>query len=369
MGFVDLNGLESWEGNQGVVVRGALGKGLPRSLKIAGWSGSFLPDDVKTSAEAIVEAGLDWVVDRRPIIQVKPEYGVPTPENPSGIIGWEPKAGPSEKRNGLPTGGYSVAESHVMNVRRDTGQVLGVVGKAWHGPQNDEAFKLIDDLVDDGSAKWLAGNAIDGGKKIWLCAQLGREVMLGGDENERAIPLMFLSNGWDGGTSLTITTSPTRIACLNGLTIPLPNFQRMWRGRHTSGLTDVKRLKVARETLELSIGYFDAWSEEMERLMTKPLSIPEVERAIVTLLPDPKGAEKDGSLTDRQIRAIEKKRHGLLDVYRDTPDLQNLGSTAYRFVNAVADYSDWWQKHDSVAQMIEGAEPSKIKDLAYALVK
>lgn len=379
MTFIDMNGLDWSQPNEGgiylmghdtsesEVARG--GGGLLRSQKIKGWTGKFIPGDVKTSADAIVASGLDFMVDRHPIVRLAPIAGIPTSENPSGIIGWEPQTNGREKVNGLPTGGYDVVDSHVMNVRRDTGSVLGVVGKNWRGPQNDEAFKFVDDLVDDGSAKWLAGGTIGGGKKVWMCAQLGREVLLGGDLNEASIPLMFIANGWDGGTSYTITAAPYRRACRNGQTIPLEGFVRTWRARHTSGLTMDKRLLVARKTLELQIAYFDNWAVEMERLMLKPISTREVEQAVVKLFPDPKPAGEDGNLTDRQIRAIEKKRLAVLDTYRDTPNLQHLGHSAYRFLNAVTDYADWQVKCDEDEQMLSSAEPNPLKDLAYALVK
>lgn len=367
MGLMDLEGHKSWVGNSGVNFAGAFGKGIPAS-KIKGWSGSFLPEDTKTSREAIVAAKLDWVVDRHPIIQVDPIYGIPTVENPSGVIGWEPRKGLQSKVNGLPTGGYAVSPTHVMNVRRDTGRVLGHVGRAWTGPQNDEAMSFIDSLVGSGEAKYLAGGPIDGGRKVWLCAQIARDVLLGGDVNERCIPLLFLSNGWDGGTSFTITTAPYRLLCLNGMTAPVAEYVRCWRGRHTSGLTAEKRLAVARKTLEMSVNYFDHWAVEMEKLMTKTISPREVEKSIVALFPDPKPAGADGNLTDRQIRGIEKKREALLTTYRDTDNLQHLGHTAYRFYNAVTDLADWGSKVDDSERMLNSALPMPIKDHAFALM-
>lgn len=378
MTFIDMAGLD-WEKapDTGIYLMGhdtsvaqvaSGGGGLLRSQKIKGWTGKFLPGDVRTSAEAIGLAGLDWVVDRRPIVQVQPVYGVPTKTNPSGITGWDPVQSFPEKVNGMPNGGYAVAPSHVMNVRRDTGQVLGVVGHRWAGPQNDETFKFLDSLVDDDEAKYLAGGSVDGGKKIWICCQLDREIILGGDQDERSIPLMFVSNGWDGGTSYSITTAPYRLACMNGQTIPLEGFVRTWKARHTSGLTADGKLQEARKALKLSIGYFDAWAEEMEKLMTQHISTQEVERLIVKLLPDPKPAGQDGNLTDRQIKAIDGKRHEVLSVYQESPSLQNLGGTKYRFINAVTEYADWHTKCDVDEQVIRSAEPSKMKDLAYALV-
>lgn len=351
------------------------GGGMLRSQKIKGWDGGrFVPGDVKTSAEAIKATGLGWMVDQRPILKVEPVYGVPTEENPSGIIGWEPQKtdvaisrGKRKQENKLPTGGYDIAEAHVMNVRQDTGKVLGVVGPGWRSPQNDQVFAFMDDLVDSGDAKWLGGGEVDGGKRIWLACQFDRKALIGGDENELSVPLGFISNGWDGTLSLSITVAPYRMACLNGQTIPLEGYVRTWKGRHTAGLTAEKRLLVARQTLELSIGYFDAWTEAMEKLITAKLTEKKVEEAIRLILPDPV-APKGKTIGDRVLKNVDAKREQVLTIYRDTDNLQHLGHSKYRVFNAVTQYADWGIESSIDKQILRSAEASKIKDAAYQIL-
>jgi phage/plasmid-like protein (TIGR03299 family) len=353
------------------VARG--GGGLMGSQKIKGWDGGrFIPGDVRTSAEALALTGLDWEVDRHPIVKVEPIYGV-TAKGP-GVIGWDPIRGDGAMRtakgsavNDLPTGGWDIAESHVMNVRRDTGKVLGVVGPGWRGPQNRECFTWMDDLVDSGDAKWVGGGEQDGGKRIWLCAQLDRAVVLGGEESELSVPLAFLSNAWDGTLSLGCTIGCFRLACVNGQSIPLEGFVRQWRGRHTAGLTAEKRLAIARKTLELSIGYFDAWAVEMEKLMTRPISTFRVERTIKDLFPDAE-LDVEGNVRVRAQNNVLRARESVLTIYRTAPDLQHLGHTDYRFMNAVTEYADWHVKCPADRQMLRSAEPSKVKDTAFKLL-
>lgn len=364
MGAIKQDGYESWAGNQGVNLNGVFGKGI--SPRIKGWSGALLPDDVKTSAEALAAAGLDWEVDRHPILAVTPQYGVDANGTP-GVIGWEPvSGGPGRGLNGLPTGGFQVIESHIQNVRRDTGKTVGVVGSKWTGIQNHETFRFVDDLIDSGDAKWVAGGSIGGGRKVWAAAQVGREVIVGGDEDERALPFLFVSNGWDGGTAFTISTGLFRLICLNGLAVPVKGAIRQWRGRHTTNVKD--RLQVARKALELNIGYVDTWQAEMEKLLATPLSTKQVEDNVKILFPDPKPAGENGAFTDRQLTILRNKREGLLDVYRDAPDLQNITGTAYGFINAVAEYVDWHGKFDAETQILGAVEPNALKDQAFELV-
>lgn len=364
MGAIKNEGYEQWAGNQGVSFHGVFGKGV--SPRIKGWSDSLLPEDVKTSADALAAANLNWTVDRHPIVAMAPQYGVAADGTP-GVIGWEPITdGSYGKVAGLPTGGFKVIDSHIQNVRRDTGQTVGVVGSKWTGIQNDETFRFVDDLIDSGDAKWIAGGSIGGGRKVWAAAQVGREVIVGGDQDERALPFLFVSNGWDGSTAFTISTGLFRLICLNGLTVPVEGAIRQWRGRHTTNVKE--RLQVARKALELNIGYVDAWQVEMEKLLATPISEGKVEANVKILFPDPKPAGKDGNLTDRQITIVQNKREGLLNVYRNAPDLQNITGTAYGFINAVAEFADWSGKLDSETQILGAVEPNILKDAAYALV-
>lgn len=383
--MIDMKGLDWGKGPSGGIYlmghdtsaeqvrRG--GGGMMRSQKIKGWDGGrFVPGDVKTSREALIATGLDWTVDRRPIVKVEPIIGVPTEDNPSGILGWETQhregkvsRGKRKQVNDLPTGGFDIAEAHVMNVRSDNSDVLGVVGPGWRSPQNAEAFTFIDDLVDSGEAKWLGGGEVGGGKRVWMCCQFERDFLVGGDENERSIPLGFISNGWDGTLSLSITVAPYRLACLNGQTIPLEGFIRTWKARHSSNLRADMRLAEARRTLSLSLGYFDSWAEEMEKLIVAKITRQDVERMIASMIPDPP-RDKDGKIGDRALKNVDAKREDILTIYRDADDLQHLGDTKYRLLNAVTQYADWNVAGPIDRQVLRSAEPSKLKDHAYRVL-
>lgn len=384
--FISMKGLDWAKGPTGGIylmagdtsrsqVQGARGKRLTGRKKLRGWDGGrFIPGNVKTTEQAVKACGLDWIVDRRPVLNVEPIWGVD--ENGPAIVGWEPQKSETppqgrdgQRANDLPHGGWSIVPDRVMNVRRDNGTVLGVTSPGWQGPQNHEAFAFVDDLVDNGAAKWLGGGESNGGGKIWMVAQLDRQVVLGGDENELSVPLCYLTNGWDCSTPLAVTVAPYRMACLNGQTIPLEGHVRTWSFRHTSNPAD--RLQVARKSLELSVGYFDEWAVEMEKLMTKKISVKTVESNIKILLPDPKPRpDADGKLVVPKVALanVEERRSTILDIYRTTDNLQHLGNTAYRFFNAVTEYADWHTKGKADAQVTRTGEPNKLKDAAYRLV-
>jgi phage/plasmid-like protein (TIGR03299 family) len=349
-----------------ITIVGPHGKGMV-DRHVRGWDGGrFVPGDCKTTAEALAATGLDWTVQKHPILKVDSILGVSADGSPE-TIGWQPRKGSDvahakhERKNDLVPGGFDIVRGYTMNVRQDTGDVLGIVGPQWKAVQNHEAFSFVDSLVDSGDAKWLGGGMKGNGEKIWMCAQLERGVALGGDEAEYTLPLLFLQNGWDGYMSLTTTVAPYRLSCLNGQTMPIPGFARSWKIRHTQSI--VGKIAEARRALELSIGYFDAWTVEMEKLMTVKSSRTFVDKALVSLFPD--ATDKAGEIRPRAQRLVEERRDAVKAIYLNAPDLQHLGKTHYRFLNAVTDFADW---HTSDAgNMLVSAEPSALKDKAYAL--
>lgn len=287
-----------------------------KNTKIRGWgAGKIIPGDVKTSAQAIKAAGLNWLVDQYPAAGVKP-----------GLDGAEQELILDPRR--------------VVNVRRDNNEPLGIVGKNWTGPQNFEAFDFVDNLVDDGSAKWLGGGEADGGRRIFMLAQVAREIIVGGDQDERCLPLLFLSNGWDGGLAITVTVAPFRLACLNGMTIPLEGYARTWKAQHRSGINE--RMGEARRTLELSIGYITQFETLADQLITTKVDDGEFKRFLERLVPMPTTTDDTDSKGGKRALTNAIQMRALIDsCYRTSDDLANIKGTAWGVYNAVAEYADW----------------------------
>lgn len=341
---------------------------------LRGWDGGrFVPGDVKTSAEAVQLTGLDWTVEKHPIIRTRSVLGV-TEDGP-GVIGWEtvesdepPATGKGQQANRLAHGGFAIEREWVCNVRQDTGETLGIVGPGWTNEQNTEAFTFIDDLVDSGDAKFLGGGERGGGRKVWLAALLDRGVALGGDSDEFCQPICFFSNGWDGYTPLQVTVAPYRLWCLNGQTMPIEGFMRTWKARHTSGLKTSERLQEARRTLELSIGYFDAWTVAMEQLMKEALPTAKAAPVLKRLFPDAR-LDEDGQPRKRAQENVQKQRDAVLTIFKNSDNLQNLKFSKYRLLNAVTEYADWHVQLPSAdAQVLRSAEAHPLKDAAYKIL-
>src|SRR6266511_5960426 len=207
------------------------------------------PDAAQSAAKMIAAAGLDWQVEQHPLeAVVEREYQsvrLPVPR-------------------------------HVANVRSDTRAVLGVVGDGYEPLQNRAAFAFCDAITDSGRAHWIGAGSTRGGARVHALMRLDREIHIGGAEGEDVLPLLCFRNGHDGGLAVTISVAPFRLACLNGMLLPIRNVERTWKARHTANLD--ARLADARRTLEIAWRYYDEFAHVGGRLIRERMSGAEFAR-------------------------------------------------------------------------------------------
>jgi hypothetical protein len=178
----------------------------------AGWDDAVRAVDPRATASAeamIAAAGLGWTVDQHALEAVLDR-------------------GASAQRVPVP--------KHVANVRSDSGAVVGVVGEGYEPLQNRVAFAFCDAITDSGRAHWIGAGETRGGARVHALMRLDREIRIGGAEGEDVLPLLCFRNGHDGGLAVTVSVAPFRLACLNGMLLPLAGAQCTWKARHTANV-------------------------------------------------------------------------------------------------------------------------------------
>jgi phage/plasmid-like protein (TIGR03299 family) len=319
--------LGSWPGGWGDVLRG------------------LRPDESCSAGAMINAAGLGWTVEQHPL---------------EAVIG----AGVSEARR-------VTVPRLVANVRSDTGRVLGVVGDGYAPLQNRAAFAFCDAITDSGEAHWLGAGETRGGARVHALMRVDREIRIGDAEGEDVLPLLCFRNGHDGGLAVTISVAPFRLACLNGMMLPLEGATRTWKARHTANL-DAK-LADARRTLGIAWRYYDRLEEIGRELIGQPMSGAEFERFLAQLVPLPR--IEDATRGGRALRNAERVREAIQTAYRQTPDLANITGTRWGALQAVAAYVDHVQptratagRTHQEARFERATEPAALKDAALALL-
>lgn len=298
--------------------------------RIPAWHhlGAVLDQDYMTSKEALESAGLGWTVEQQPMT--------------------------------LPDG--SEVPNHVANVRSDTGTVVGVVGTGYVPTQNATAFSFMDALQGN-EVRYDVAGSLQGGRKVFLVARLDRDVMIGGDEDERIEPYIVLANGHDGSLALSVFITPIRVVCMNTLRWALSGSRNVWKARHTRNVEG--RIDEARRTLGMATTYFDRLQEVGDKLIATPMSEYRAIKHLQTLFP----VREDD--TDRKKQNAIERQGAVMSILRNADNLANVRDTAWGFAQAVTEWEDYersYRDDDTRFQaVVMGAYPNSIKSRALAL--
>lgn len=200
-------------------------------------------DRYPTSSEAIQFAGLDYIVEKRPLFTYDTNNHVWNNEEAIPDID---------------------VPNYFATVRADTEQVLGVVGNDYEIVQNREAFSFFDAIVGGGNGVlYETCGALGNGERIFITAKLPGYIKIGNDDLIEKY--FFLTTSHDGFGSITAAFTPTRIVCNNTLHAALGNMTNSIKIRHTQSAQE--RLKQAHEVLGISNtisdqlnGIFNRWA-------------------------------------------------------------------------------------------------------------
>ncbi len=315
----------------------------------AGWGDTVRDvrnDRPLTAADVITAAGLGWRVEQYPVEAIIP----PTP--------------------GIEAPCRVAVPRVVANVRSDTRTVLGIVGEGYTPLQNTDAFALADALIDSGEAHWLGAGSTRRGARVHALMRLDREITIGGASGEDVLPLLVIRNGHDGGLAVTVSVAPFRLACLNGMIVPIDGATRTWKTRHTARIEE--RLGDARRTLQIAWRYYDALEQIGAQLLSQPICAAGFDRFLRLLVPNP---PDDADQEGRRQRNAEQIRSEIRGIYRWTPDLQNIQGTAWGALQAVTAYHDHHARTRRTpgrpvgeARFERATEPAALKDRALALL-
>jgi phage/plasmid-like protein (TIGR03299 family) len=148
-------------------------------------------------------------------------------------------------------------DSHVLNVRQDTDEAFGLVGKDWTVYQNIEVARFAESLVEQGDKVYIeTAGTIRNGRKIWFL--LRGESFSVRSKEDRIIPYILAANGHDGKTGLHAKNTSIRVVCKNTLAMVIPGLDGLGRshliesGFACTHVGDIhSKVEQAREALAL----------------------------------------------------------------------------------------------------------------------
>lgn len=140
-----------------------------------------------TSEEMLVEANLNWKVEKVPLF---------------GKVG-----------------GKNVKANHEFLIRDVDNRILDEITGDWNPVQNSEAFAFFKEFVDSGKMKMDTAGSLKDGELVWALAKINDsfEVFKG----DKIDGYMLFVNPHRFGQSIDIRFTPVRVVCNNTLSLAL----------------------------------------------------------------------------------------------------------------------------------------------------
>jgi len=298
---------------------------MPAAIESMMWSkdppwhglGVDVGDEPVNSAQAMDAAGLNWHVIKARISQVNPG-GEPVPDH-------FPYAPGQDVAVSDPDDG-SFAVVRLGCSRDETPKILGLVGRAYHPVQNAEAFAFLDSLQERGELRYTTAGSLQGGRRVWMLAQLaGQERLLVGGEDE-VHPYLLLANSHDGNSGLICRLTSVRVVCQNTLNLALGERGAGLALRHSHSIK--ARMDAASRLLAATQASLTTWLAHADRLYGARISEAEWAALVELLLPLPSPA--------KSAQVALNQRETLATCYTEAPGAQP--GTCWGALQAVTAY-------------------------------
>ncbi|HET8685607.1 MAG TPA: DUF932 domain-containing protein [Methanosarcina sp.] len=182
----------------------------------------------------IDQAGMDWSIDRSPVM-------------------YHGKAGIVINEN-----------QHVLH-RSDTEELLGIVSKDYKVVQPAQVLEFFRDLTEIHGMKLSAAGTLQGGKKYWATAEVGKSAQIVDGDNING-QLLLVSSA-DGTLSTSATFTSTRTVCMNTLRIALGNAKNAVKVTHAADF-DAKKVKIDLGVLDTA---WDGFITNLKTLASKKI--------------------------------------------------------------------------------------------------
>jgi phage/plasmid-like protein (TIGR03299 family) len=277
-----------------------------------------------TSDVMIREAGLDWQVDMRPLMDAD--------ANLAGKWVTEKNENDEEVRRFDGTCG---------TFRSDTNGYLGAVSDRYQIVQNSQAFDFLDSLMPDGVIQYETAGALRGGKSIWALAKMpGKEMTIA--EGDVVTPYILFTTAHDGSGSVHALPTATRVVCANTQRIALGNHKGF---RHIGDME--KKLDMVRALIVSTNAAFDAYNRKSQQLATRKFSSSDADTFMGRLFPQPVDADGKQITAGRGFNIWQKDvnavKANLRNSRNDFPSIRGTFWALYNSVTELIDHGSYYK--------------------------
>lgn len=216
----------------------------------------------------------------------------------------------------------------LIGIRRDDNHYFLGAGTKRFTPIGNERTKELCDILHGMDFSYENAGVFDGGKVTYVSMKWRSEVVA--EENMNYYVVVI--NSFDGSKPFGVYITPIRVWCKNTLNLAIRKADRFWKLRHTTNAHI--RLEEVQDALTALDNYTKGLETEIDRMKLLTCDKDRVKSFVDMLFPITDG------MSARQIGANETRKAELLYRWEYAPDLVDMEQSAFRFVNAVADYVD-----------------------------
>lgn len=285
-------------------------------------------ENAMTAAEAIKLANLDYEVDKTSIharIEGAGEDGLAL---------------------------YQPFEDRFATYRKDTNDVLGLIGGRYEIVQNKDAFGFFDAIIDSGEAIFETAGVLGKGERIFVTAKLPEDMLVAGEACNKYI---VLTNSHDGSSSILAGFTSIRVVCNNTLQAALRGLNNKVSIAHISGAKE--RLAEAHKVMQIGSKYMDEVNEmfnQMAKTTIQDESLKayiydvmktEYKKPDVVLKSDEEEEERVSSRLKNQVDAIYN-----FALSHPTQTTNAARGTVWGAYNSISGYFNYLQKYKNEEQ-------------------
>jgi phage/plasmid-like protein (TIGR03299 family) len=254
-------------------------------------------EELLNAKEMQAAAGLDWVVEAKPMTLQGTNIVVP---------------------------------NKVANVRNTDSAVLGVVGNRYKVIQNDEMFSFADFLLDAGAQFETAGS-LRGGEVVFAAMEIPSEHIEIKGDNGQTKSYLVLANGHNGLFPFRALVTPVRVVCMNTLNAALGAAKTSFTIRHTAKVEG--KIAEAKRALGITHKVMDEFRVGAEQLILKKMTEKEAIRVITSIFPLSEDEKREKKVfSDRAAQTIA--------IWKNAENLEGVRETAWGVWNAIGEYLD-----------------------------
>jgi phage/plasmid-like protein (TIGR03299 family) len=317
-------------------------------------------DEAPNLREAAKLAGLEWLVEKHPLYVQLNVDGKRTTKRVTGKF---------------------------ATVRVTDFEILGIVDEQYGVLQNGEVVQILEEAVRDLGVELKATTAgsLRGGKEIFIAARVPKDLVIG--DGDVSFPYLLARTGHDGGTSLDIFPTATRVVCWNtlNLALQLREYNGGYRGVSLWHTGDIdSKVKQVKDSLKFSLKELDVYADkanaladvpvtdaivdEFIRIVIPPIALLPAPRTSVALLPAPDPNRWVTAVPADAFERAKEKREQKVEIFRKVYAEEK--ANAYGLWNAATGYADHqrpyaWQKAEARFQTTMFGEGARIKARAW----